>query len=364
MKTLGIRVANLYVRRWAMSERFVNGHAVLVGVGGDLPVTVRDASELHRVFTDPKRGAYPLHQASLLVDAQADRNGILSSLDRLAERVAAAPDAVALVYFSGHGGKFMRAGKAEYFLVPSGFNPADRVGTAISDAEFTAKIEAIKARRLIVVLDCCFAAGLPQLKAAGDDSAFQPSSLPPALLSRLDEGMGSVVVASSRDDEYSYVGKDYSVFTEVLLEALAGRGAASQDGFARVLNVLAYLFEEVPKRRGEGSPQHPFVKKVYDLGDNFPICYYAGGAKVLPASFGAEPTPALDHFAREMLEKRRDSLRQQVQTYETIVAAVQQAIVLETNAVNRIKTEEQLRREEAHLGKVYDDLHAVEETLG
>ena len=124
------------------------------------------------------------------------------------------------------------------------------------------------------------------------------------------------------------------------------------------------MFEEVPKRRGQGSPQHPFVKKVYDLGDNFPICYYAGGAKVLPASFGAETAPKLDHFGREMLVKRRDSLQQQVRTYETIVADVQQAIAIETNVVNRIKTEEQLRREEARLGKVYDDLRATEEVLG
>jgi hypothetical protein len=347
-----------------MSDCFVSGHAVLVGVGGDLPVTVRDASELHRVLADPQRGAYPPHQVSLLVEGQADRDGILGALDELIERVAATPDAVAMVYFSGHGGRFRHGGEMEYFLVPSGFDPVNRAGTAISDVEFTAKLEAIKARRLLVILDCCFAAGIPLLKAAGDSAVFESSSLPPALLRRLDEGMGSVVVTSSRDDEYSYIGKAYSVFTEVLLEALAGRGAASQDGFARVLNVLAYVFEEVPKRRGQGSPQHPFVKKVYDLGDNFPICYYAGGAKVLPASFGAETAPKLDHFGREMLVKRRDSLQQQVRTYETIVADVQQAIAIETNVVNRIKTEEQLRREEARLGKVYDDLRATEEVLG
>jgi len=347
-----------------MSDSFENGHAVLVGVGGDLPVTVSDASELHRVLTDPQRGAYPPHQVSLLTQAQADRDGILGALDNLIERVAAAPDAVAVVYFSGHGGRFRHGGEVEYFLVPSGFDPADRVGTAISDVEFTAKLEAIKARRLLVILDCCFAAGIPLLKAAGDDAEFESSSLPPALLRRLDEGMGSVVVTSSRDDESSYVGEVYSVFTEVLLEALAGRGAASQDGFARVLNVLAYVFEEVPKRRGPEFTQHPFVKKVYDLGDNFPICYYAGGANALPASFGAEAAPKLDHFGREMLEKRRDSLRQQARTYETIVASVQQAITIETNIVNRIKTEEQLRREEARLGKVYDDLRATEEALG
>src|SRR6266704_4250424 len=119
-----------------MSDRFVSGHAVLVGVGRDLPVTVRDASELHHVLADPQRGAYPPHQVSLLVEAQADRDGILGALDKLIERVAVAPDAVAMVYFSGHGGRFRHGDEMEYFLVPSGFDPADRVGTAISDLEF------------------------------------------------------------------------------------------------------------------------------------------------------------------------------------------------------------------------------------
>ena len=86
-----------------MSDRFVSGHAVLVGVGEDLPVTVTDAGALYSVLTDPQRGAYPPHQVSLLVEEQADRNGILRALDELIERVASAPDAVAIVYFSGHG---------------------------------------------------------------------------------------------------------------------------------------------------------------------------------------------------------------------------------------------------------------------
>jgi hypothetical protein len=348
-----------------MSERFVNGHAVLVGVGGNLPVTVKDASELRSVLVDPLRGAYPPDQVSLLVDGQADRNGILAALDGLIARVTADPDAVALVYFSGHGGRFRQAGGAEYFLVPSGFDWDDRAGTGISDVEFTAKLEAIRARRLLVFLDCCFAAGMPQLKAkaAGEGGEFEPSALPPALLARLDDGMGSVVVASSRDDEPSYVGKNYSVFTEVLLEALAGQGAASQDGFARVLNVLAYLFDEVPKRSSQKKPQHPFVKKVYDLGDNFPICYYAGGSKALPTGSGAEKVRTLDQFTRQMLETRRTSLQRQAQTYEAMVAQIQEAIIIEINVVTQFKMEEQLRQAEARLGKVYGDLQATEEAL-
>src|ERR1700733_7952802 len=123
-----------------MSDGFVSGHAVLVGVGGDLPVTVKDASELHRVLTDPQRGAYPLSQVSLLVGGQANRGGVLGALDRLIEQAAADSDAVALIYFSGHGGRFMSEGEAKYFLVPSGFDPADRYATAHPDVDFTAKL--------------------------------------------------------------------------------------------------------------------------------------------------------------------------------------------------------------------------------
>ncbi len=267
-----------------MAETFPSGHALLIGVGGDLPMTSRDATVLRDLLVDPGRGAYPPGQVDLRIDGQASRQGILEGLERLIRNVEAAPEVTALVYFSGHGGRFESArGRHQHFLLPFGFNPAARATTAVSGQEFTDRIEAIRARRLVVLLDCCHAGGVPALMAPGDTFASAP--VPPELLARLEEGSGRAVVASSHEDEYSYALKDHTVFTACLLEALEGAAAPPGDGFARILDVLSFLFREVPRRAP--GPQRPFVNKVLGLSENFALCYH--GSPRSPAPGGVAP---------------------------------------------------------------------------
>ena len=67
------------------------------------------------------------------------------------------------LYFSGHGGRIDDGPHRGQFLLPVDtiYPSADDLArTAISGAEFTAALGAIKARRLTVVLDCCHAGGI------------------------------------------------------------------------------------------------------------------------------------------------------------------------------------------------------------
>jgi hypothetical protein len=300
----------------------------------------------------------------LLTEAQATRNGLLSGLDDLIDRTADDTEAVVTIYFSGHGGAYRKDGQTSgYFLVTHGYDPAQPAYTSVSGAEFTARLERIRARRLLVFLDCCHAGGMPQLKQIG--ASFIKSPIPPELVQKLDTGMGSVVVASSLADESSYIGDSYSVFTECLLEALAGRGAAVQDGYARVLNVLTYLYDQVPKRAP--GPQHPFVKKIYDLADNFPICYYAGGDKGLPAAFGIPvpqaPPKDLSDFKRRGLERIRKSL---VEAYELQVKKIEILIKASQNEVNPLTSfqyQQQQLEQEADLSRIEREIQALDEAL-
>jgi hypothetical protein len=267
------------IRPRKSGECFTAGHALLVGVGADLPITVHDATALRDLLVDRNRAAYSSAQVELLSESGAGRQAILDALDRLAERVSRSSDTTALVYFSGHGGRIERPGlPPEYFLVPFGFDPAWRQHTAISALEFTNKIEAINASKLVVMLDCCHAGGIPMVKTPGETFVKMPA--PPELWSRLQTGSGRVVIASSREEEFSYTGSPYSVFTACLLEALGGQASVDQDGYVRILDALIYLFRHVPQRTS--ARQHPFVKKVLDLTDNFPLCY-AGGGEGLPS---------------------------------------------------------------------------------
>ncbi len=162
---------------------FSKGYALLIGVGADLPVTVNDAKGLQDVLVDSNRAAYPSEQVKCLTENSATRQTILEKFEWLIERVNQDPDATVIVYYSGHGGRFKPTN--EYFLVPYGYSPSKRAKTAISGLEFTKKIEAIKARKLVVILDCCHAGGVPALKEMGE--AFAKSPVPPELLTALGE---------------------------------------------------------------------------------------------------------------------------------------------------------------------------------
>jgi hypothetical protein len=288
-----------------MPEAFVQGYAVVVGVGADLPVTVDDAAGVADQLRDPSRCAYPAGQVRLLTGEDAHRGAVLSALDWLAS--AASSDDTALVYFSGHGLE-----TPDYYLMPHGYDLADLPGTAIPGAVFTERLRAIKARKLLVLLDCCHAGG--QAEAKGLPGVKSP--LPPSVAAELERGSGRVVIASSRRDEQSWAlkGQPYSVFTAALLEGLAGYGAFERDGYARVLDLAMYVGRMVPDRTDD--KQHPILK-VANLADNFALAYYAAGdeqPKALDWAATGVPTVSAGLEAeqiatwRRMLANRREAL--------------------------------------------------------
>jgi len=154
------------------SSKFSHGYALIIGVGGSLPVTMKDAVGVQEILCDAGRGAYKWDHVELLVAEEANRDYILKGLDQLAQYAADDPEATVIVYFSGHGGM-----SPSYHLVPWGYNPADLPRTAISGSEFTDKLKLIKSKKLLVLLDCCHAGGMTDAKA----TQFVKSPLPPEI---------------------------------------------------------------------------------------------------------------------------------------------------------------------------------------
>ena len=252
---------------------FHHGYALVVGTGGDLPGTVDDATALADVLTAPGRCAYPPDHVQLLTGPAATRQAVLSGLDRLAGAGESAQETTVAIYFSGHGYRVTSSIGASYFLLPHGYALDDLVGTCISGAEFTEKLRAIAARRLLVLLDCCRAGGIGAPKAPG--LTFARSPLPPGAETILAEGAGRVIIASSREDELSYAGHPHSAFTVALLESLTGAGVDEKDGYVRVSDLVLHAREVVPQRTADR--QHPTIK--FHQADNFAVAYYAAGAK-------------------------------------------------------------------------------------
>ena len=276
---------------------FVHGYALLIGVGADLPVTVQDATSLYRVLVNSDRCAYIPDHVKLLTKGQATRQNILDGLDWLATQAQNDPAATVIVYFSGHGGYM-----PDYHLIPYGYDVQASANTTVSGLEFTHRLRAIRAKKLLVLLDCCHAGGMADIKASG----FAKSPVPPELDAALTVGSGRVVIASSRKDQVSYTGTPCSVFTQALLEGLSGYGAAERDGYAYIADVALYVGRMVPNRTSD--KQHPILKLA--AADNFAIAYYAGGEKSPKPLVGAQThLPPIEVIDADLVESYRRILK-------------------------------------------------------
>jgi Caspase domain len=295
-----------------MSELFTQGHACIIGVGGDLPNTVDDAIGFAQILQDPERCAYPVSQVSLLTKEEAKRDNILAALDRLAQSTT--PDSTVIVYFSGHGYQVSSSMGTAYYLMAFGYDQNQLYSTAISGAEFATKLQAIPAKKLLVLLDCCHAGGLGDTQKIGLTAEKAP--IPPEAQALLAEGKGRVFIASSRADEKSLAGKPYSAFTLALIESLAGKGASQQDGYVRVADVALYAREVVPK--WTGNRQHPILN--FEQADNFVLAYYAGGE--------TEPK-GLPFAGKPEIESEAGEFNRQVINHTEVIASGDRAVAVQ-----------------------------------
>jgi hypothetical protein len=261
---------------------FRQGHALIVGVGGDLPGTIADAVGIADVLVDPTRCAYPPDQVHLLTGANAGREHILAALEMLSQ--SADPQSIVFVYFSGHGYQVLSPTGEFYYFMPYGYDLDQLYRTAVSGAELIDRLRAVPVQKLLVLLDCCHPGTIGEARASGLHLAKSP--VPPESRGLLAEGRGLVLVASSREDELSFGGRPYGVFALAVIESLCGQRVAEQDGYVCVADLVPYV-REVVARRTAGR-QHPTV--CIERADDFTVAYYAAGepySKGLP--FAGQP---------------------------------------------------------------------------
>jgi hypothetical protein len=293
-----------------MSEQFEQGHACVIGVGGDLPSTVGDAKGLAKILKDPERCAYPEAQVQLLTGEQATRSHIIAALESLASTTN--DESTVLVYFSGHGYQLTKPLKS-YYLMPHGYSTEDLPETAISGSEFTDLLREIPSQKLLVVLDCCHAGGLSDL--GGFQIAKAP--LPPEAQRMFAKGGGRMMIGSSLPNELSYAGEPYSAFTHALIKGMCGVGAVKQDGYIRATDLAMYASRIVPTLTDD--QQHPVLD--IDKADNFILAYYAGGQsqpKGLPSELEQPPK----------IEARPGELNGQMIQTTNIVASGDRAVAI------------------------------------
>lgn len=290
-----------------MPDTYLHGYALLIGVGNctnpnlSLPVTVRDMKALRSVLIDPAMCGYPDNEdhIRLLHDAAATREAILDGLRWLAEQTAADKEATAIVFYSGHGGR--KNDTDSYYLFPSDTNPKDVESSALTGKAFTEALRSVKAKRLLVFMDCCHAGGMAMAKDAPVEKLppeYSQETMPKGMDEELKHGEGRAVFSSSTNEQKSWIMKNgtLSIYTYHLIEALYGAGNRPDDTFVRLSNLMEHLDKSVPEsaRKAWNKEQTPFFNTATE---NFPVALLCGG-KGLPSKgfVNAEATKRIERL--------------------------------------------------------------------
>jgi metacaspase-1 len=270
--------------------KFESGRALVIAIADyhhvpRLPAAViHDAQDIASVLSAPNHCGYDPNQVEMLLNADATLAAIRRALSDLAGRCKKSD--TAFIFFSGHGARLKVGGGETSALLPVDCRQDDLDSSTLSEGEFSVALASIPAERLVVILDACHSGGAGTLKR------LSPGELEYGIdekaLSRLSEGIGRVIIASSRATETSLIlaGARNSLFTEHTLEALRGKARTHGDGKIRVFEIFNYVSEKV--RNAAPGRQHP-IFKASDVEDNFPVALHNGGSKGVVQDSWASP---------------------------------------------------------------------------
>lgn len=266
------------------------GRALIIAIANyhyinPLPdIVLNDAQAMVHVLSSPEFCGYDQANITQLLDERATREAVLTSLANLS--FDSEPDDIVCVYFSGHGA--LTGGPDESSLLTVDCKLSNLADTSISATEFSDALNRIKAKRLLVILDACHAAGAGTLKSTDLTNAPLLGISEKTIL-RLAEGVGRALMASSRPNETSLImhGAQNSAFTEAMLEGLKGGADQNNEGLIRVFDLFDYVSRKVPITTRDA--QHPIFKAA-QLENNFPIALSNRSNAILAAKNATQTT--------------------------------------------------------------------------
>jgi hypothetical protein len=273
-----------------MNGGFRQGYALVIGIGDykylrKLRKAPADADGLYGVLVDAC--GYPKDQAILIKDSDATKRAINHYFQWLTERTS--PDSTVVIFFSGHGARPLGGFEVGEYLCPveaDGYRLRD---TAISSEELTSALQAISAKKILVLLDACHSGGVGDPR---DTTLMIRGGFSGEVYAQLAEGEGRVIIASCKSDEISWElpGMQYGLFTSHVLAGLRGEGVAVKDGMVHIFDLFDYLSKAVPEEceaRGVDT-QNPLFKA--HLPKNFPVALVGTGGPPPPPPPPPSPT--------------------------------------------------------------------------
>jgi esterase/lipase superfamily enzyme len=295
---------------------FPQGHALLIGVGTyrdepqlNVPITAADAQALADVLRDPSLCGYPAEQVQVLRDAAAEREGILSALDALALHTD--DDDTVLLFFCGHGDY---GNDGDYYLTTHDTRTqGGKVvgGTGIRQSELIDKLRAIRAQRLLLLINACHSGQIGPILGQDEPApahigAPLPAATAAALLAT---GQGRIIITACREDQVSYIGTGtLTLFGQALVDGLKGKGTSSNRGYVSAFDLYTHLYFSVEEtvRASFGKTQEPELTVLKGVGP-FAVALYRGATALgdfdasTPAPAGTAVREVRPDYARAML---------------------------------------------------------------
>jgi len=242
----------------SLSKKLVEGksYAVVVGINdykhiNKLKNAVSDATVMDQVL----REHYGF-ETTLLTDAQATRDGILTSLNDLRKKLTENDSLV--IFYSGHG-EYNKDTETSYWLpVDAAFDDNTKwlETRAISD-----QLKLLSAKHVLIIADSCFSGTMT--RAA--NTALTGNNTRERYLNKLFEKPSRVLIASGGNEPVTDAGgKGHSIFSDVLITALK---EPFQEVFTAEELMTRHLKESVAGRT-EQTPEYKVIRNSgHDGGD-------------------------------------------------------------------------------------------------
>ncbi len=280
-------------------------HAVLVGINEyqdtqvrDLQFARADAQAMYDLLTDPQRGGYKPNDVTLLLDKEATKAGILKTL-RYKLRPAVEPEDSVIFYFAGHGTPAPAIGGEpspdglEKFFVPYDGELATIGLSGLSMEDMRKSLEALKARQVVCLLDCCFSG------AGGGRTIPNPhfqtrASLTDEFLEDL-SGDDRVVMTACGVNEVSIESSEegHGIFTRFVIEGLGGAADVDGNGVVGVPELYQYVHREVSRHARKLDAKMTPLLKGSARGE-VPLIDYQGPALRKAKDLHARATDAAE----------------------------------------------------------------------
>jgi len=208
-----------------------------------LRAPAQDVADIVDVLADPAIGGFTVTQ--VLNRAEYEIRRAIGAF--LADRRV---DDLVVVYLSCHG---VLDARGRLYSAATDTAKSQLSSTGVESAWLLEQLEHCRARRQVLILDCCFSGSFAHTK--GDTEVDLERRLVGA-------GRGRAVLTASRAEEYSYEGTPLpgvfagSVFTSGLVDGLrSGQADRDGDGYISVEEAYAYAANQVNVRGGAQSPQ-------------------------------------------------------------------------------------------------------------